>query len=164
MALYEHIFIARQDISSQQVDDLSDELKEIIQTGGGTVTKVEHWGLRSLSYRINKNRKGHYVLFNLDTPYEALAELERLERLNEDIIRTLTIKVEELEEGPSAMKRGREERDFRGRGPGGGGGGRDSRPRERDSRPAPRQETAPAVAVEAKDTPAATTPAEGASE
>ena len=163
MALYEHIFIARQDISSQQVDDLSDELKEIIQTGGGTVTKVEHWGLRTLSYRINKNRKGHYVLFNLDTPYEALAELERLERLNEDIIRTLTIKVEELEEGPSAMKRGREERDFRGRGP---GGGRDSRPRERDaSRSAPRQETASAVpAVEAKGTPATTTPAEGVSE
>lgn len=155
MALYEHIFIARQDISSQQVDALTDELKEIVEKGGGTVAKVEHWGLRTLSYRINKNRKGHYVLFNLDTPYEALAELERLERLNEDIIRTLTIKVEELEEGPSAMKRGREERDFRPRG--GPGGGRDSRPRDRDgdSRPAPKPEAAPAA-------PATETKAEGA--
>lgn len=156
MALYEHIFIARQDISSQQVDALTEELKAIIEQGGGTVAKIEHWGLRTLTYRIKKNRKGHYVMFNLDTPYEALAELERLERLNEDIIRTLTIKVDELEEGPSAMKRGREERDFRGRGP---GGGRDSRPRDRDgaSRPAP----APAAPV-APAAPAAPAPAEGA--
>ncbi len=100
MALYEHIFIARQDISSQQVDALTEELKAIIEQGGGTVAKIEHWGLRTLTYRIKNNRKGHYVMFNLDTPYEALAELERLVRLNVDIIRTLTIKSYVLEESP----------------------------------------------------------------
>lgn len=155
MALYEHIFIVRQDVSSQQIDELTEQFKSFIEQGKGSVTKVEHWGLRTLAYRIKKNRKGHYIMFNLDAPHEAVAEMERNQRLNEDIIRTLTIKVEELEEGPSAMKRGREERDFKGR------GGRDDRgPRGRDrdrdrGAPIAKPAAAPAPAVAATaETPA----------
>ena len=113
MALYEHIFIARQDISGQAVDALAEELAGIITNNGGNVTKTENWGLRTLSYRIKKNRKGHYVLMNLDAPAEAVAEMERNERINEDILRVMTIRVDELEEGPSAVLRGRDERDDR---------------------------------------------------
>jgi small subunit ribosomal protein S6 len=132
MALYEHIIIVRQDVSTAQVETLTEELSAIITDNGGSVEKVEQWGLRTLAYRIKKNRKGHYVLMNIDAPSAAVVEMERLERINEDIIRILTILVEELEEGPSAMLRSRDERDDR-RGRGGDRGG-DRRPR-RDDRP-----------------------------
>jgi len=113
MALYEHIIIVRQDVSSAQVESLTEELSALVSENGGSVEKVEQWGLRNLAYRIKKNRKGHYVLLNLDAPAAAVAELERIERINEDIIRIMTIRVEELEEGPSAMLRSSDERDER---------------------------------------------------
>lgn len=103
MPLYESVVIARQDIATTQVDTLADELTNIIAEGGGKVTKRESWGLRSLTYRIKKNRKGHYVLFNIDAPAAAITEYERRMRINEDVLRYLTIRVEELEEGPSAI-------------------------------------------------------------
>ena len=111
MALYEHIFAARQDISAQQVENLTEEFKKIITDNGGTVGKTEPWGLKNLSFRIKKNRKAHFVLLNIDAPAAAIQELERQERLNEDVIRILTIKVDELEEGPSAMMQSRGGRD-----------------------------------------------------
>jgi small subunit ribosomal protein S6 len=119
MALYEHVFLARQDVSSQQVDTLVEGYKAIIEAGGGSVKKVENWGVKTLAYRVRKNRKAHYVLMNLDTPHAAVAEMERQQGLSEDILRFITIKVDELEEGQSAMlqKRDRDDRD----GPGGRG-------------------------------------------
>lgn len=114
MPLYEHVFIARRDISSQQVDNLTESLTTIIKDGGGNVTKTEYWGLRNLAYRIKKNRKGHYVLMNIDSPYPAVAELERVLGLNEDIIRTMTLRVDELEEGPSVVMQQKATRDDRG--------------------------------------------------
>lgn len=119
MPLYEHIYIARRDISSQQVDNLTENLTAIINDGGGNVTKTEYWGLRNLAYRIKKNRKGHYVLMNIDSPYPAVAEMERVLRLNEDVIRTMTIRVDELEEGPSSVMQQKASRDDRGRRDGG---------------------------------------------
>jgi small subunit ribosomal protein S6 len=113
MALYEHVFLARQDVSSQQVDALVDQFRQIIEQAGGKVAKVEPWGVKSLTYRIQKNRKAHFTLMNLDAPPAAIAEIERQERLNEDVIRFLTIRVDELEEGPSAMLR-KSDRDDRG--------------------------------------------------
>lgn len=114
MPFYENVFIARQDISAAQVDALADAFTALIGEQGGQVTKREYWGLRNLTYRIKKNRKGHYVLFNLDAPPAAVNELERTMRINEDVLRYLTVRVEELEAGPSAvmLNRGRgEERD-----------------------------------------------------
>lgn len=113
MAFYEHVFIARQDLSAQQVTDLTEKFAAVITENGGKVEKTESWGLRTLAYRIKKNRKGHYVMFNLDSPSDALLELERQQRLNEDIIRYMSVRVDELEEGPSAVmqnKAAREER------------------------------------------------------
>jgi small subunit ribosomal protein S6 len=127
MPLYEHIFLARQDVSTQQVEALTEQFKGVIEAGGGKVAKVEPWGLKSLSFRIRKNRKAHFTLMNLDSPPAAVAEMERQQRLNEDVLRILTVRVETLEEAPSAMlqKRDRDDRrdrdDFRG---GGGGAGR----------------------------------------
>lgn len=103
MALYESVFIARQDIAASQVDSLIERFEGVITANGGKVTKKENWGLRSLAYRMNKNRKGHYVLFNIDAPAKALVELERQMRFDEDVIRYLSVRVEELEDGPSAM-------------------------------------------------------------
>jgi small subunit ribosomal protein S6 len=103
MPLYESVVIARQDIATTQVDTLADELTNIITEGGGKVTKRELWGLRSLTYRIKKNRKGHYVFFNIDAPAAAISEYERRMRINEDVLRYLTVRVEALEEGPSAV-------------------------------------------------------------
>ena len=103
MAYYESVFIARQDISATQVDALTDAFTNVVQEQGGKVTKKEYWGLRNLAFRIKKNRKGHYVLFNLDAPAAAVKEMERNMRINEDIIRFLTVRVEALEEGPSAI-------------------------------------------------------------
>jgi small subunit ribosomal protein S6 len=116
MPLYEHVFLARQDVSGPQVDTLVEQFKGVIEQGGGSVAKIEPWGLKSLTYRIRKNRKAHFVLMNINAPAAAVAEMERLERLNEDVIRALTIKVETLEEGPSAMmqKRDRDDRGERG--------------------------------------------------
>lgn len=103
MSFYEHVFIARQDLSSAQVEDITKKYASVIETMGGKVTKREYWGLRNLAYRINKNRKGYYVLMNIDAPAAAIKEMERLIRIDEDVIRHLTVKVDELEEGPSVM-------------------------------------------------------------
>jgi small subunit ribosomal protein S6 len=112
MALYEHVFLARQDISSQQVDTLVETFKGVIEANGGTVAKNEYWGVKSLAYRIKKNRKAHYTLLNLDAPHAAVAEMERMMSINEDVLRFMTVRVEALEEGQSAMlqKRDRDER------------------------------------------------------
>ena len=117
MALYEHIYLARQDVSAQQVEDLTNTYSELIANGGGQVTKSEYWGLKSLSYRIKKNRKAHYTLLNIDAPHEAVAEMERQMGLSEDVLRFMTIRVDTLEEGPSIMMQKRDERDSRDRGP-----------------------------------------------
>ncbi len=115
MPLYENVFIARQDISGAQVDALADSFAQLIADNGGEVKKREYWGLRNLSYRMRKNRKGHYVLMNLAAPPPAIAELERTMRINEDVLRYLTIRVDALEEGPSAVMQSRGSRDDRGR-------------------------------------------------
>lgn len=102
MAFYETTFIARRDISTQDVTKLTEQFTGIIAAGGGKVTKTEYWGLRNLAYKVKKNKKGHYVMLGHDAPAAALKELERNMGLNEDVIRTLTVRVEALEEGPSA--------------------------------------------------------------
>ncbi len=122
MPFYEHVFLARQDVSAQQVEELASQIANVVEQQGGKITKTENWGVRSLTYRMNKNRKAHFMFFNIDAPAAAVAEIERQERINEDIIRYLTVRVDELEEGPSAMMRksdrDRDERGFRGeRGP-----------------------------------------------
>ncbi|WP_099866305.1 30S ribosomal protein S6 [Pararhizobium haloflavum] len=123
MALYEHVFLARQDVSAQQVDGLVEQFKGLIEEHGGKVGRVENWGLKSLTYRINKNRKAHYALMDIEAPAAAITEMERQMRINEDILRYMTIRVEAHEEGPSAMmqKRDRDDRPRR--------GDRDDRPR-----------------------------------
>jgi small subunit ribosomal protein S6 len=105
MPLYEHVYLARQDLSAQQVDELTGQFKGVIEQLGGSVQKVEYWGVKSLTYRIRKNRKAHFTLLNIDAPPAALAEIERQERINEDVLRSLTIRVDSLEAGPSAMMR-----------------------------------------------------------
>lgn len=116
MAYYESVWIARQDISASQVETLADELAEQIKTNGGEVASREYWGLKSLSYRIKKNRKGHYMLFNLDAPAAAVQEFERTMRYNEDVLRYLTVRVNELNAEPSAMMQAKGRGDDRGRG------------------------------------------------
>jgi len=113
MSLYENIFIARQDISGAQVDALADTFTQLLTDGGGEIKKREYWGLRNLAYRMRKNRKGHYVLLNIDAPPAAIAELERTMRINEDVIRYLTIRVSALDEGPSVIMQSRGGRDDR---------------------------------------------------
>jgi len=103
MPLYETVFIARQDISTQQVEDLTEQMSGFITEGDGTVAKVENWGLRNLAYKVKKNRKGHYVLMNIDAPIAAVKEMERNLLLSEDVLRHMTLRVEELEEGDSVM-------------------------------------------------------------
>ena len=112
MPLYEHIFMARQDVTPQQVEAMVDQYKGVIEQNGGNVEKTEMWGVKSLAYRIKKNRKAHFTMFNLNAPAPAVAEMERQMRINEDILRFMTIKVEELETEPSVMmqKRDRDER------------------------------------------------------
>ena len=132
MALYEHIVLARQDVSPQQVEEMNAALSEVLTANGGKVTKTEYWGLKSLSYRIRKNRKAHYTLINIDAPPAAVAEMERQEGINEDILRFLTVRVDELEEGPSAMMQKRDRDDDRGDRAGRGGFDRgDRRPPRR---------------------------------
>jgi small subunit ribosomal protein S6 len=114
MPLYEHVFLARQDLAQAQVDALAENATKILTDNGGKVVKTETWGLRSLAYRIAKNRKAHYVMLDLDAPAPAIAELERQSNINEDVIRFLTLKVDEHEKGPSAMmRRGEKERERR---------------------------------------------------
>ena len=144
MPLYEHVYLARQDLSAQQVEEMTASFKGVIEgLGGKFVSDPEYWGVKTLSFRIRKNRKAHMTLLNIDAPAPALAEMERQMRLSEDIIRYLTIRVDELEEGPSAMMRkvdrDRERDDGRpGGGPRGDRGDRGDRGsfRDRDRRPA----------------------------
>ena len=147
MRLYESVFIARQDISSQQVESMADEFAGIITNAGGKIHKREYWGLRSLAYRIKKNRKGHYIMFNLETDGATLKEYERIMGLNEDVLRFLNIRIEEVDEAPSIIMQNKGERGDRGdrgdRGERGDRGNRGSRP--------PRQE----AAAEAKPAEAA---------
>lgn len=113
MPFYEHIFLARQDLSSQQAEELMAQYKGVVETHGGTIVgEPEYWGVKSLNYRIKKNRKAHFVMLRLDTPPAAIDEMERQEGINEDIIRFLTVRVDAHEEGPSIMlqKRDRDER------------------------------------------------------
>jgi small subunit ribosomal protein S6 len=142
MPLYEHVFLARQDLAQSQVDALAETATNIIESNGGQVVKTETWGLRGLAYRIAKNRKAHYVALDFQAPPHVVAELERQTQINEDIIRYMTVRVDEHEQGPSAMMR-RNERSERDRGDRGDRGGRG---RDRDDRGdrAPRREEADA--------------------
>ena len=125
MALYEHTFLARQDISAQQAEALADQFKSVLEENGGNVGKVENWGLRTAAYRIQKNRKCNYLPMNVHAPAAAVSEMERQMRIHEDVLRYMTIRVEEHEDGPSAMMKKSD---------------RDDRPRrDRDDRP-PRSE------------------------
>lgn len=115
MPLYEHTVIARPDLSAQQAQTLADTFGEVITTQGGTVAKTEYWGLRNLSYRVKKNRKGHYLHMVVDASAAVLTELERTQRIHEDVLRYLTVKVEAFEEGPSQVMVAKSSRDDRGR-------------------------------------------------
>jgi small subunit ribosomal protein S6 len=147
MPLYEHVYLARQDLSAQQVEELTAKFAGVIAETGGKVTKTEYWGLKSLTYRIHKNRKAHITLLNVDAAPAALNEVERQERLHEDVLRYLTIRVEELEEGPSAMMR-KSDRDDRGD-RGDRGGRFDRGDRDRGER-RPRREESAAPETEAQ--------------
>ena len=105
MPLYEHVFLARQDLSQSQVDTLAATATEIVEQGQGKVTKTETWGLKNLAYKIDRNRKAHFVLLNIEAPGSVIEELERQSRINEDIIRYMTVRVDEHEGGPSVMMR-----------------------------------------------------------
>jgi small subunit ribosomal protein S6 len=153
MPLYEHVYLARQDVSAQQVETLTAQFTGVIEQLGGKVAKAEYWGVKSLSYRIRKNRKAHMTLLNVEAPAAALAEVERQERLNEDVLRYITVRVDEHEEGPSAMMRkvdrDRERDDRRGgfdRGDRGDRGDRDRGERRRDREPRPPRDEAEAAA------------------
>src|SRR6516164_2793758 len=113
MPLYEHVVLARQDVSAQQVEEFATQIKGVIEQMGGKITKTEQWGVKSLAYRLRKNRKAHFTFMNLDASAAVINEIERQERLNEDVLRYLTIRVEEHEQGPSAMMR-KSDRDDRG--------------------------------------------------
>lgn len=142
MALYEHVFLARQDVSAQQVEGLVEHFKGILEENGGKVGRVENWGLKSLTYRMNKNRKAHYALMDIDAPSAAVKEMERQMRIHEDILRYMTIRVEAHEEGPSAMMQKRDDRPRRGddRGPRRDGPRRDDRGPRRDDDRGPRRD------------------------
>ncbi len=115
MAFYEHIYLARQDVSAQQVEELSSNLTSLLESNGGKIVKKEYWGLKTLAYRIKKNRKAHFSLFNIEATHEAIAEMERQMRINEDILRFMTLRLDAVEEGPSVMmqKRDRDDRNDR---------------------------------------------------
>lgn len=138
MPLYEHVFIARQDLAQAQVDALAETATNIIESNGGKVVKTETWGLRSLAYRIAKNRKGHYVMLDFEAPAGVVAELERQTQINEDVIRYMTLRVDEHEQGPSAMmRRGERDRERGDRGDRGDRGPRGDRPDRGDRAPRP---------------------------
>ena len=152
MPLYEHVFMARQDVTAQQVEAMVEQYKGIVEAGGGTIEKIEAWGVKSLAYRIRKNRKAHFTMLNIEAPPAAVAEMERQMRISEDVLRFMTVKVEELDPEPSVMmqKRDRDERKDRergrrrdddygyggGYGGGGGGGFGGGAPRETPAAPA----------------------------
>ena len=147
MALYEHVFLARQDLAQAQVDALAETATKIVEEGQGKVVKTENWGLRSIAYRIKKNRKAHYVMLEIDAPAGVVAELERQTAINEDVIRYMTVRVGAHEAGPSAMMRRSERGERRGgrEGREGGREGRDCgrdrvRDRDRDRGPRDREE------------------------
>jgi small subunit ribosomal protein S6 len=144
MPLYEHVYLARQDLSAQQVEELTTQLSGVITQIGGKIAKTEYWGVKSLSFRIRKHRKAHMTLLNVDATPAALNEIERQERLNEDVLRYLTVRVEVHEEGPSAMlrKSDRDRDDRDGRGGGGGGRFRDRDRGDRDRGDRPRRDDA----------------------
>ena len=127
MALYEHVFIARQDISNAQAEALIEHFGQVLKDNGGDVSGHEYWGLRSMAYRVNKNRKGHYLYLKSEAPAPAVQEMERLMRIHDDVMRVLTVRVDQHEEGESAIIRAKAARDDRGR-----RGGRDRGPRRDD--------------------------------
>ena len=152
MPLYESVFIARQDISAAQVDGLTEQFSALLRENGGEVRKKEYWGLRNLAFRIKKNRKGHYVLFNIDAPPAAVAEMERNMGISEDVIRFLTVRVDTLEEEPSIVLRSKGSRDDRHGRRGGrdfGGSRGDRGPREDRKAAAPPEKPAAAAAAAA---------------
>ena len=168
MPLYEHVFLARQDLSAQQVEELTTQYKGVIEQLGGKIAKSEYWGVKSLTYRMRKNRKAHFTLMNVDAPSAAMVEVERQQHINEDVLRNLTIRVEEHEVEPSAMMRkvdrdrdrddrrggfGDRDRGFGDRDRGDRGDRGDRRPRDRDSRPPreDRDEAPPVAAVTGED-------------
>ena len=130
MALYEHVFLARQDISGQQVEALVEQYRGVLEANGGKVGKIENWGLKTLTYRIKKNRKAYYTLMNIDAPSAAVEEMERQMRFNEDILRYLTVRVEAHDDAASAMMQKRDDRPRRSDRDGG-----DRPRRDRDDRP-----------------------------
>jgi small subunit ribosomal protein S6 len=136
MPLYEHVFIARHDISAQQMEALTEQFTGILKENGGKVVNTEYWGLKNLAYRIKKNRKAHYGYFQLETPHAALAEMERQMTLTNDVLRFMTIRVDKHEDQPSAMMRKSDRDDRKPRH--GGGGGRDG-----GSRGGPREDRRP---------------------
>ena len=139
MLLYEHIFMCRQDVSSQQVETMTEEFSKIITEAGGTIAKTEQWGVRPLAYKIKKNRKAHYTLLNIDSAHPPVAEMERQMQINSDILRFVTFKVDEHETEPSAVLR-KSDRDDRRGGGNRGGPRRDSRPPRDDAPAAPAAE------------------------
>ncbi len=156
MSFYESVIIARQEISVQQVETLADDFSSIIEENGGKITKRENWGLRSLAYKIKKNRKGHYILFNIDAPAEAIHEMDRLLGLNEDVLRHLVLRLDELDNEPSIQMQNRASREDRPR-----EGGYENKPTEEK-----KVETAPAKSSEDKadENPPAETAEETAEE
>ena len=157
MPLYEHVYLARQDVSAQQVEDLTKQYTGVIEGLGGKIAKTEYWGVKSLSFRMRKNRKAHFTLLNIEAPPAAITEVERQMRLNEDVLRFMTIRVDEHEEGPSAMMRKADrdrDRDDR-RGERGDRGDRGERgERFRDRRPREDAEETAATNSPATDSPA----------
>ncbi|MSP83049.1 MAG: 30S ribosomal protein S6 [Alphaproteobacteria bacterium] len=113
MPFYESTFIVRQDVASQQVEALAATLTQLVQDNGGTVVKTEHWGLKSLAYRVKKNRKGHYVMFGLDAPAAAVKEMERNLGINEDVLRYMTVRVAEMDANPTVMMQAKQGKDDR---------------------------------------------------
>lgn len=153
MALYEHIFMVRQDVSSTQVDALTQQFKTILEENQGSIAKTEYWGVRPLAYRVKKNRKAHYTLMNIDAPSDAVKEMERQMSINDDVIRFMTIRVEEHEEDQSVMMRSGRGRDRDDRGP----RDRDSRPPRRDDDRPRRDDSAPKAEEKAPAAEAAAT-------
>ncbi len=162
MPLYEHIFLGRQDISAQQFETLVESYHSIIKENGGSIEKSEYWGIKNLSYKIKKNRKAHFALINIDAPHAAVSEMERQMGISTDVIRFLTLRMDNLDPGPSAMMKRGDRDDRRG-----GRGDRDRGPRgDRDRGPRPDRasaEPAPSAPVEAKEK-SADTPAPDATE
>tara|TARA_R110000787_G_scaffold285461_3_gene401140 strand:+ start:21251 stop:21733 length:483 start_codon:yes stop_codon:yes gene_type:complete len=158
MPCYESVFIARQDISAAQAEGLTETFSKIIADNGGNVASTESWGLRTLAFKMNKNRKGHYVLMNIDAPAPALHEMERQMRINEDVLRYMTIRIDAIEEGPSAMVRNKD-RDDR---PRRGGDRNDRGDRgDRPDRPRRDHDDAPAAAAVVAEPAVAAAPSEG---